>query len=336
MRKLLFLLLAAAALLGALAAAAVPAGNFAPGVRTLMLAHNAYPDHGQYADRLDRAISAGAPFVVEEDLAWVNGKSLLIHGSKSAAKDDPTLEAYFFPKIRPLIEKALRENKPQTWPVVALYLDIKEDPVEHLEAISKVLDRYSAWLTTAVKTADASKQSPLDVHPMIVLVEDKQNDNNKRQVFYDRVPVGGKIRVFGSATKFDDNPKKLPRAEKNAAMPSTPVEQLLTAKADNYHRWFGTDWAFIELCGKDARPWNPEAEERLKKFVAYGHSLGYLVSFYSVNGFTSSENRGWTDEFNCGLRANAEVRWKAAKAARTDFIATDQYEDLARVLESGR
>jgi hypothetical protein len=41
---------------------------FAPGVRTLMLAHNAYPDDSKYGDRLDRAISGGLPFAVEEDL----------------------------------------------------------------------------------------------------------------------------------------------------------------------------------------------------------------------------------------------------------------------------
>ena len=50
-----------------------------PGARTLMLAHNAYPDHGKYADRLDRALASGQPFVVEEDLAWIYGQSLLIH-----------------------------------------------------------------------------------------------------------------------------------------------------------------------------------------------------------------------------------------------------------------
>ena len=329
-------ILAATAVLGSVAAAAAISGNFTPSARTLMLAHNAYPDRGKYGDRLDRAISAGMPFAVEEDLAWVDGKSLLIHGSKSAGKDDPTMESYFFPKVRPVIEKALRENKKGTWPVVILYLDIKEDPVEHLEAISKVLDKYNDWLTTAVKTADMATQSALDVKPMMVLVEDKQNDNNKQQVFYDSVPVGGKIRVFGTATKFDDNPKKLPRAEKNAAMPSIPVEQLLTRKADNYHRWFGADWGFIEVAGKQAKPWGPEAEARLKKFITYGHSMGYLVSFYAVNGFSESENQGWTDEFNFGSRANAEVRWNAAKTAKADLVATDQYEDLARFLRGSR
>lgn len=315
-------------------AIAATTNNFTPGARTLMLAHNAYPDHGKYADRLDRAIAAGVPFAVEEDLSWVDGKSLLIHGSKSSGKDDPNLESYFFPKIRPVIEKALKDGKKATWPVVLLYLDLKDDPPEHLEAISRVLDKYNDWLTTAVKTDDIGKQQPLDVRPMMVLVEDKRTDNNKQDFFYDRVKAGGKIRVFGTATKLDDNPKKLARAEKNAAMPTLNPEELMTTTADNYHRWFGTDWGFVERIGKDSQAWAPEAEARLKKFVTLAHSRGYLISFYSLNGFTSNENLGWTDEFNFGSRANAEVRWKAARAAGADMIATDQYEDLARVLKS--
>ena len=66
--------------------------NFAPGARIQVLAHNAYPDHGKYADRLDHAIASGMPFVVEEDLAWLDGRSVVIHGAKNASADDPTLE----------------------------------------------------------------------------------------------------------------------------------------------------------------------------------------------------------------------------------------------------
>lgn len=132
-----------------------------PGARLQMLAHNAYPDHGKYADRLDRAIASGTPFVVEEDLAWVDGKSLVIHGAKNASAADPTLETYFFPKVKPLMEKALQSGDKRHWPLITLYLDIKNDPPEHLEAIAAVLDRYSTWLTTAKKTADLANQSPL-------------------------------------------------------------------------------------------------------------------------------------------------------------------------------
>ena len=334
-------LLACCAVAGLVLTATIAAGgkvNFAPGSRILMLAHNAYPDHGKYDDRLDRAIAAGVPFVVEQDLSWIDGKSLMIHGAKNASGgEDPTLETYFFPKIRPIVEKALKDGNKGNWPLVTLYLDIKNDPPEHLEAISKMLDNYNAWLTTAVKTADITKQSPLDVKPMMVLVEDKQDDI-KQQFFYDKVPVGGKIRVFGTATKFDENPGKLPRERKEEAialMAGRDPEQLVSKKADNYRRWFGVNWAFIEKGGETkAGDWSAAKAERLKKFVDYGHRLGYLVGFYCLNGYTASEDQGWDKDYNFGSRGAVEPRWKAAIQAHADFISTDQYETVSQVIRA--
>ena len=324
---------------GLLLAAAIIAGPgaYAPGSRTLMLAHNAYPDHGKYADRLDRALSSGQPFVVEQDLSWVDGRSLMIHGAKNVAADDPTLESYFFPRVKPVIEKALKQGNRGNWPLITLYLDIKNDPPEHLEAISKLLDRYQAWLTTAVKTADIGKQSPLDLKPMMVLVEDKQNDI-KQQFFYDRVPMGGKIRVFGSPAKPDPNPgRKLSKDEASARMFATDPEQLVTAKVDNYHRWWGSDWGYIEKGGPmKAGAWTKESEARLLKFVRYGHRLGYYVGFYCLNGYTAAEDQGWDKSYNLGSRVAATDRWKAAIRAKVDFISTDQYEDLTKMIAASR
>ncbi len=313
--------------------------EYMPGSRTEILAHNAYPDHGKYADRLDRAIAAGVPFAVEEDLAWIDGKSLLIHGAKNAANDDPTLESYFFPKVKPIMEKALNEGNKGNWPLITLYLDIKNDPREHLEAISKVLDHYDAWLTTAVKTTDLSKQSPFNLKPMMVLVEDKDNDI-KQDFFYDSLPVGGKIRVFGTATKFDENPNKLPRAQKAEAVASLYLldpERLAPKKADNYHRWFGTSWAFIEKGGETSgTEWSSASDERLKKWVDYGHRLGYFVGVYCLDGYTAAENQGWDKDYNFGSHEAAVIRWKEAIRAHADFISTDHYEDLAKMIRSSR
>jgi len=325
----------AAALAVSFAFAAGAPSTFAPGARTLVLAHNAYPDEGKYADRLDRVIAAGVPFVVEEDLVWVNGRSLLIHNEKAANAESPTLESYFFPKVAPIVEKALKDGNKGNWPLITLYLDIKNDPEEHLQAISKVLDKYDAWLTKAVKTADITKMSPLELQPMMVILEDKQNDI-KQDFFYDRIPVGGKFRAFGSAVKFDDNPNKLPRTARDARFASLvkiPVEQLVSKRADNWRRWFGTDWHFVELCGPThGNDWNPATEARMKRFVEYGHSLGYLVSFYEVNGFTDEQNQGWTAEFNFGSKQAAQTRIHALVAAHADFISTDQYEDVAAAI----
>jgi hypothetical protein len=335
MTKRLTGICAAAALI---ALAAGPTNTYAPGSRTQVLSHNAYPDHGKYADRLDRTLASGLPVAVEEDLAWVDGKSLLIHGAKNVSPDDPTLESYFFPKVKPIVEKALKDGNKGNWPLITLYLDIKNDPPEHLAAINKVLDKYDAWLTKAEKTADISKQSPLELKPMMVIVEDKQGDI-KQKVFYDDLPVGGKIRVFGSAEKFDENPQKLPRERKDEAVAmlvTRDPEQLVSKKADNYRRWFGTNWAFIEKGGESkAGEWTKASEARLKKFVDYGHRLGYFVGVYCLDGYTEAENQGWDKDYNFGTKDKVTPRWHAAMRVHADFVSTDQVEDVARIVKGG-
>lgn len=322
---------------GAVVAAKIGWSSFTPALRTQVLAHNAYPDHGKYEDRLDQAIASGLPFAVEEDLAWTEGKSLLIHGSKNLGGDDPTLESYFFPKVKPVVEKALSEGKKAQWPVITLYLDIKNDPEEHLQAINKLLDKYDGWLTTAVKTSDLSKQSPLDVKPLMILVEDKQ-DSLKQKAFYDDIPVGGKIRVFGSVSKPDSNPgHKLSKEQATDSMVSVDPEQVTSKPADNYHRWWGTDWAYIEKGGETrAGDWTPEENARLQHWMTYGHRLGYMMSVYCLDGYTAAENQGWDKDYNFGSREAVMVRWQAAVKAKADFISTDQYKEVAQVIQGAR
>ena len=334
MRKIILI----SVLTGSVFAAKLDSGTYAPGSRVQMMAHNAYPDHGKYQDRLDRALASGVPFAVEEDLAWIDEKSLLIHGSKNVSESDPTLESYFFPKIGAVVEKALQQGNKGDWPLITLYLDIKNDPPEHLAAISKTLDSHSAWLTTAKKTANLTKQSPLELKPLMVLVEDKSGDENKRVAFYDNVSMGGSIRVFGSASKPDPNPgRKLPKQEAIDRMTNVDPEQIVSAKADNYHRWWGSDWAYIEKGGEqNAGTWTPEENKRLRHWVEYGHRLGYFVSFYCLDGFTDSDNQGWEAEYNLGSKDAVATRWKAVAEAKADFVSTDQYEQLSDFLRGSR
>lgn len=190
-----------------------------------------------------------------------------------------------------------------------------------------------------MKTRDLDKQSPLDLKPLMVLVEDKQNDI-KQKFSYDEVPVGGKIRVFGSVTKFDENPNKLPRGRRAEAIAFLSIldpEQLVPNKADNYHRWYGTNWAFVERGGETgAGEWTKASEERLKRFVDYGHRLGYFVGFYCLDGYTAAENQGWDKDYNFGSKEKVLPRWKAVVRAHADFISTDQMEDLAQVIQATR
>jgi hypothetical protein len=305
-----------------------------PGDRSLMLAHNAYPDHGKYAERLDQALAAGEPFVVEEDLSWVDGQSLMIHGAKNTSGENPTLESYFFPKVKPVIEKALAEGNKGNWPFVTLYLDIKNDPPEHLQAIRALLEQHRDWLTTTIKTSDITKISVLEVKPMMVLLEDKQNDIEKQLAFYDQIPVGGKIVAFGSVPKLDPNPgRSLQKQDAIDRQFLAHPDDLIVARADNYHRWIGLDWAFIEKGGEaKTGAWTQDSEKRLQEFVNYGHKMGYFVGVYCLDGYAAEDNKGWDKDYNFGSHDAAVVRWKAAARAKADFISTDHYEELARML----
>lgn len=57
-----------------------------PGLRTLMDAHNCYPYFEWWGDRIDRALSAGTPLAIEQDLAWYTDRqtgkswSVVTHG----------------------------------------------------------------------------------------------------------------------------------------------------------------------------------------------------------------------------------------------------------------
>lgn len=113
------------------------------------------------------------------------------------------------------------------------------------------------------------------------------------------------------------------------------MDQITRQWADNYHRWWGLDWAYVDKGGQQHHGnWGNEQEARLQSIVTYGHRLGYLMSFYCLDGYTSSENQGWEDEYNFGTMQAVEPRWKAAISAHVDMISTDQYEALEKEISA--
>src|ERR1043165_10217039 len=89
--------------------------GLAPGKRTVLDAHNCYPYEGRWADRVDRALAQGFPVSIEQDLAWYvdpqtgAGRIAIHHGDNPTGRE-PGLRDYFFERVRPIVEKALREN----------------------------------------------------------------------------------------------------------------------------------------------------------------------------------------------------------------------------------
>src|SRR5215469_1628853 len=239
MKSPIFLRLFLRILFLCLFAQSLPAQNFFPGSRTLMDAHNCYPYFEWWADRIDRALSAGTPLAIEQDPYWYTdphtGKSwsIVAHGAPVTG-NEPTLEHYFFDRIRPLVEDALQSGDRRNWPLITLNLDFKTEEPEHLAAVWALLEKYRAWITTAEKGADEHKLTELAVRPLLVLTGES---DKQAKVFYDQVPIGAQLLVFGAAHTNNRDPMAAP-------------EILEPEPASNYRRWWNNPWAVVERGGQ--------------------------------------------------------------------------------------
>ncbi len=279
-----------------------------------MDAHNCYPYEGLWTDRVDRALSAGVPVAIEVDLIWdpapTSGVARVVvrHGGK-AIGNEPTLENWFFEKVRPVVENALKNGNHTQWPLVTLNInDLRAGNPEFFSALWKMMSTYEPWLCTAPKTTNISQVAPIDVKPILVLTSDGKL---QRKTFYEDLPVGGRLRMF-AAGKPDRN-------------------------ADNFCRWVNYPWKAVEPEGQTkAGDWSPEDAARLKALVENAHQRGYWIRFYTLNGHGAMEIvlNGWTPSYNFGSIQAVSLRWQAAKKAGVDFIASDQYEQCSKVLRA--
>ena len=314
------------------AASFIPAfaqhSSFEPGARTLMDAHNCYPYFEWWADRIDRALSAGVPLAIEQDPFWYTDPrsghawSVVAHDAPVTGHE-PTLERYFFERIRPVVEDALRRGNQGDWPAITLNLDFKTEEPEHLAAVWALLNKYRDWLTTAGKSASERKVQALDVKPLLVLTGES---DKQAKVFYDDVPIGQRLLVFGAV-------------HTNTADPMAAPEILEPGSASNYRRWWNNSWAVVERGGQtQAENWTREDELRLRSLVEHAHANGLWIRFYTLDGATKEELscHGWFRSYNFGSLSVAQQRWRAAQKAGVDFIASDQYETLANFLKTLR
>ena len=326
MRVRSFVVLAALAIPLFLFARTRPIPQLRPGTRTLLDAHNCYPYYEWWFDRIDRALSAGTPLAIEQDLLWAKNPrtgyvgSVLSHGAP-ATGTEPEMKEYFFERVRPIVERALREGNNGSWPLITLNLDLKSEEPEHLVAIWKLLSEYKDWLTTAPRTYSIDRLQPLNVRPILVLTgeSDKQS-----AVFYDQVPIGRRLLLFGAVRT-------------NTEDPSAPPEVLAPRSADNYHRWWNTSWRVVEPAGQSkAGSWTQGKRSRLNELVRYAHAHDLWIRFYTLDGATQAELscNGWFRAYNFGSREAVRDRWEAAARAGADYIATDQYELLCEALKS--
>jgi hypothetical protein len=298
-----------------------------PGSRSVMDAHNCYPYFEWWHDRIDRALSPGTPLAIEQDLYWYTDPktgrswSVVAHGAPLSGQE-PTMEHYFFDRVRPIVEKALKEGNHGDWPLITLNLDLKTVEPGHLRAIWALLTKYQDWLTTAPRTGDARPQ-PLTVRPILVLTGDS---DAQQAEFYDQVPVGAKLLVFGAVHTHTKDPMAAPAI-------------LEPEAASNYRRWWNNPWNVVEQGGQQsAGAWTAADNERLTALVQHAHANHLWIRFYTLDGATDKEEscNGWFRSYNFGSLAAAEQRWRAAQKAGVDYIASDQYERLAHMLRGTR
>ena len=297
-----------------------------PGARTLMDAHNCYPYYEWWYDRIDRALSAGTPLAIEQDLAWHTDKktgkswSIVTHSAPGFG-NEPTMKQYFFERVRPIVEQTLRDGNHGNWPLITLNLDFKTEEPEHLRAVFALLKEYQDWLTTAPRTTDAATPQPLEVRPILVLTG--ESDAQER-VFYDEVPVGSKLLVFGAAHTNEKDEMAAP-------------EVLEPTRSTNYRRWWNNPWGVVEKGGQNkAGEWTKEDNLRLRALVEHAHQNGLWIRFYTLDGVDNKQDlscHGWFNSYNFGSTAAAEARWRAALEAGVDYIASDQYEALGKFIK---
>ena len=304
--------------------------GFGPGQRVMLDAHNAYPQNDRWRDRIDRALSTGFPVAIEEDLYSRKDRDgrleIVVAHDKSELDRAPTLDGYFFQRIRPLIERALAEQRRDTWPLIVLNLDFKQNDAPLLDAVYTLLGQYESWLTTASRTSMPDVAAPLSVGPLLVL---SGSSEAQRARFHDAVPVGQRLRAFGaipSAVAPGANAE-----ERAANMSRMPAEQIIAPRASNYARWVNFPWLVVEPGGQtNAGDWSAVDAARLDALVTRAHAQNLWIRFYTLDGFLNGDGDGLTKAYNFGSDTAVKLRWRAAIEAGVDFIATDHYERFDR------
>lgn len=311
--------------------------TFSPGARVVLNAHNCYPYEGDFVNRIDRALSTGLPVSIELDLALHRdpatgtSRSVLSHSTETHG-DEPGLAEYFFERVRPIVEQELAQGDTARWPVIYLHFNFKSTEREHVEHVAKTLADYQTWLSSSIRNADPSKLEAIEAKPILVMTE---IDPTEKAVFYDDVPVGSRFYVFGSAPGEQNIAAGTAGEARASRMVTAKPEEMLAKPADNYRRWWNNSWAVVEEGGASrAGDWTNADAARLEALVSHAHRLGYLIRFYTLNGHPQSEGEGWGSSYNFGSLSAARVRWEAARSAGVDFIASDQYEELGKVLRS--
>ncbi len=318
--------------------AVVSGGSLPPvpaifGGRSVMDAHNAYPESAKYRDRLARAMGTGlVPLVIEQDLVYnqKTGETVVAHDVVLDGSE-PTLQQHFFDRIADVMEGALRVGATDHWPMLVLHLDFKTNERAHHRAVWDLLQSRAAWLTTAPVSRDATQVTAFKPGPLLVLTE---NGAEQEQDFTVWAAESGSYLLFGSIPGPSLPPTQDER-RRSALLAQAAPGLLIPSGATSYRRWVNFPWSIVEEGGQPAAgAWTREDDARLTQVVGYAHERGLLIRFYTLNGHPPAASQGWSAGYNFGNLDAVRQRWRAAIRAHVDLIATDQYEEFALFQQS--
>ncbi len=168
--------------------------------------------------------------------------------------------------------------------------------------------------------------SPIERRPILAITEES---DEQQEVFFDNLPMGAKLRVFGSAHTHPVPPGMPTNELMHWAVAASP-EELLSEPPTNYRRWWNSSWYSVEEGGqRRAGDWTAADDARLRALVNHAHQLGYGFGFTRLTASVRPKTEGGARLYNFGSKDAVTLRWKAAIATGVNLIATDQYESLA-------
>jgi len=280
-----------------------------PSARPLPIsAHNCYPANARGTERITEALTLGIDNI-EIDLGWDAQAGKLIVGHDAfpqAGVVYPDLQTYL---VEPLQEhwKTSRADRAPT----VLTIDWKTEEPRAVRTFHAFLEAHPDWFSYATK----SLESPLNVRRLTVCFTGR----DKAKAQYDAlIPAGGtyrafRDRVFGGGEHRDD------------------VKDYASQPADAYHRFLTFHWGNVEKGGPFlAGDWTEADAQRLKAIVTHTHEQGYRVRFYCLNGTYAP----FALSYRFRTPGQAHLRWKAARDAGVDWIASDDYKEIVQVLKA--
>jgi lysophospholipase L1-like esterase len=273
-------------------------------------AHNCYPTDSTSRARLVEALALGLDNI-EIDLGWDAAKQRLIVGHDASPRPGiayPDLEDYLVPAL----EEHWSHSRADRAPTV-LTLDWKTDEPAAVARFREFLETHADWFSSAPKAAE----SPLTVRRLTVCF----TGSDTAKDHYDAlIPPGGTYRafrdtVFGAGSAYRED-----------------VKAYAPDPATAYHRFFTFAWSHVERGGAPgAGSWTADEAARLAALIDLVHRQGYRARLYTLNGHTGPF---LLSPYRLADDTSAQLRWRFATAAGADWIATDEYADAARVLNT--